>query len=126
MQCTDDNNDIAYEAEDRRVVDDYRFNVFTREQMTENNSLDLDLISDDSAVDFDELPDPLDRAKEIIFQLQSAVRLMERVAVELESLENLWRIATNEKILRIYLDNCCYIRISLEAQAKFLSRILSL
>lgn len=88
MQCTDDNNDIAYEAEDRRVVDDYRFNVFTREQMTENNSLDLDLIRDDSAVDFDELPDPLDRAKEIIFQLQSAVRLMERVAVELEFLEN--------------------------------------
>lgn len=88
MQCTDDNNDIAYEAEDRRVVDDYRFNVFTREQMTENNSLDLDLISDDSAVDFDELPDPLDRAKEIIFQFQSAVRLMERVAVEWESLEN--------------------------------------
>lgn len=88
MQCTDDNNDRAYEAEDRRAVDDYRFNVFTREQMTENNSLDLDLIRDDSAVDFDELPDPLDRAKEIIFQLQSAVRLMERVAVELESLEN--------------------------------------
>ena len=56
MQCTDDNNDRAYEAEDRRAVGDYRFNVFTREQMPENNSLDLDLIRDDSAVDFDELP----------------------------------------------------------------------
>ena len=56
MQCTDDNNDRTYEAEDRRAVGDYRFNGFTREQMTENNSLDLDLIRDDSAVDFDELP----------------------------------------------------------------------
>ena len=56
MQCTDDNNDRTYEAEDRRAVGDYRFNGFTREQMTENNSLDLGLIRDDSAVDFDELP----------------------------------------------------------------------
>ena len=56
MQCTDDNNNRAYEAEARRAVGDYRFNGFTREQMTENNSLDLDLIRDDSAVDFDELP----------------------------------------------------------------------
>ena len=79
----------AYESEDRRAVDDERFNVFSRAEIAEkNNSLDLGLIRDDSAVDFDELPDPLDSAEEIIFQLQSAVELMEGVAAELKSLEN--------------------------------------
>lgn len=86
---TFDNFVKAYEAEDRHAVDDYRFNVFTRAEIAEkNNSLDLGLIRDDSAVDFDELPDPLESAEEIIFQLQSAVELMESVAAELKSLEN--------------------------------------
>lgn len=86
---TFDNFVKAYEAEDRRVVDDYRFNVFSRFEIAEkNNSLDLGLVRDDSAVDFDELPDPIDSAEEIIFQLQSAVEFMESVAAELKSLEN--------------------------------------
>ena len=86
---TFDNFVKAYEADDRRAVDDNRFNVFTREQIAEkNNSLDLGLIRDDSAVNFDELPDPIDGAEEIIFQLQSAVELMESVAAELKTLEN--------------------------------------
>ncbi len=89
VEQTFDNFVKAYEADDRRAVDDERFNVFTREQIAEkNNSLDLGLIRDDSAVDFDELPDPIDTAEEIIFQLQSAVELMESVAAELKSLEN--------------------------------------
>ncbi len=44
----------AFEAQDRRAVNDERFNVFTREQIAEkNNSLDLGLIHDDSVVDAD-------------------------------------------------------------------------
>ena len=86
---TFDNFVKAYEAEDRRAVDDERFNVFTRAEIAEkNNSLDLGLIRDDSDVDFDELPDPIESAEEIIFQLQSAVELMESVVDELKSLEN--------------------------------------
>ena len=86
---TFDNFVKAYEAEDRHAVDDYRFNVFTRAEIAEkNNSLDLGLIRDDSVVDFDDLPDPIDSGEEIIFQLQSAVELMESVVDELKSLEN--------------------------------------
>ena len=78
----------AFEADDRRSITDERFNFFTREQIAEkNNSLDLGLIRDDSVVDLDDLPDPIDTSKEIIFQLQEAVDLMESVVNELKSLE---------------------------------------
>ena len=90
IEKTFDNFVRAYEAEDRRAISDERFNVFSRFEIAEkNNSLDLGLIRDDSTVDFDELPDPIDSAEEIIFQLQSAVELMEGVVAELKSLENL-------------------------------------
>lgn len=78
----------TFEAEDRRSVHDERFNVFTRAEIAEkNNSLDLGLIRDDSAVDFDDLPDPIDTGEEIIFQFQSALEIMESVVDELKSLE---------------------------------------
>ena len=78
----------AFESSDRRSVQDERFNFFTREQIAEkNNSLDLGLIRDDSVVDFDDLPDPIDSGEEIIFQLQEAVELVENVVAELKSLE---------------------------------------
>ncbi|MBR6012814.1 MAG: N-6 DNA methylase [Selenomonadaceae bacterium] len=78
----------AFEADDRHAVNDERFNFFTRKQIAEkNNSLDLGLIRDDSVVDFNNLPDPIDTGEEIIFQLQEAVELMESVVNELKSLE---------------------------------------
>lgn len=84
----------AFESPDRRSVQDERFNFFTREQIAEkNNSLDLGLIRDDSVVDFDDLPDPIDSGEEIIFQLHQAVELVENVVEELKSLEG-----TEEKI----------------------------
>ena len=84
----------AFESSYRRSVQDERFNFFTREQIAEkNNSLDLGLIRDDSVVDFDDLPDPIDSGEEIIFQLHQAVELVENVVEELKSLEG-----TEEKI----------------------------
>lgn len=78
----------AFEADDRHAITDERFNFFTREQIAEkNNSLNLGLIRDDSVVDFDDLPDPIDTGEEIIFQLQEAVELMESVVNELKSLK---------------------------------------
>ena len=78
----------AFEAEDRAKVQDERFNFFSREQIAEkNNSLDLGLIRDDSVVDFDDLPNPIDSGEEIIFQLQEAVELVESVVDDLKSLE---------------------------------------
>lgn len=78
----------AFEAEDRHAVRDERFNFFSREQIAEkNNLLDLGLIRDETVVDFDDLPAPIDSGEEIIYQLQQAVELVESVVDDLKSLE---------------------------------------
>lgn len=47
--------EAAYEAEDRRAVEDERWSMFTREQIAaKGNSLALGLIRDDSVVGYDD------------------------------------------------------------------------
>lgn len=54
----------AYTAEDREKVEDERWNKFTREQIKEkNDNLDLGLIKDDSILDYEDLPDPIESAE---------------------------------------------------------------
>lgn len=80
--------EAAYEAADRRAVQDERFSVFTREQISEKgNSLDLGLIRDDSIVDYEDLPDPVESGEEAIAQLEEAVDLLMSVVKELKALE---------------------------------------
>ena len=77
----------AFEAADRRAVQDERWNVFTREQIAQKgNSLDLGLIRDDSMVDYDDLPDPIESGEEAIAQLEEAVDLLQSVVNELKAL----------------------------------------
>lgn len=79
--------EAAYEAEDRHAVSDERWSVFTREQIAERgNSLDLGLIRDDSIVDYEDLPDPIESGEEAIAQLEEAVDLLMSVVKELKSL----------------------------------------
>ena len=79
--------EAAYEAEDRRAVQDERWSVFTREQISEKgNSLDLGLIRDDSIVDYEDLPDPIESGEEAIAMLEEAVDLLQSVVNELKSL----------------------------------------
>ena len=80
--------EAAYEAEDRSKVEDERWNVFTREQISEKgNSLDLGLIRDDSIVDYEDLPDPVESGEEAIAELEEAVDLLKSVVNELKSLQ---------------------------------------
>ena len=80
--------EAAYEAEDRHTVTDERWNCFTREQIAEKgNSLDLGLIRDDSIVDYDDLPDPIESGEEAIAQLEEAIDLLQSVVNELKSLQ---------------------------------------
>ena len=80
--------EAAYEATDRRAVQDERWNVFTREQIAEKgNSLDLGLIRDDSIVDYEDLPDPIESGEEAIAQLEEAVDLLQSVVNELKFLQ---------------------------------------
>ena len=82
------NFEAAYEAEDRHAVKDERWSVFTRAQIAEKgNSLDLGLIRDDSIVDYEDLPDPIDSGEEAIAQLEEAVDLLKSVVRELKSLQ---------------------------------------
>lgn len=79
--------EAAYEAEDRRAVEDERWSVFSRGQIAaKGNSLDLGLIRDDSVVGCDDLPDPVESGEEAIAQLEEAVDLLQSVVNELKAL----------------------------------------
>ena len=81
--------EAAYEATDRHAVQDERWSVFTREQIAgKGNSLDLGLIRDDSIVDYEDLPDPIESGEEAIAQLEEAVDLLQSVVNELKSLQS--------------------------------------
>lgn len=76
----------AYNAEDRHAVKDERWRVYTREEL--GNTLDKGLIRDDSVLDYDDLPDPMESGEECIAQLEEAVDLLKSVVRELKSLES--------------------------------------
>jgi type I restriction enzyme M protein len=77
----------AYNASDRTVVADERWNCFTREQIAaKGDSLDLGLIRDDSVLDYDSLQDPAESGEEVAAQLEEAVDLIMSVVKELKSL----------------------------------------
>ncbi len=79
--------EMAYEAVDRRAVQDERWSVFTRDRIAQKgNSLDLGLIRDDSIVDYSDLPDPIESGEEAIAQLEEAVDLLQSVVNELKAL----------------------------------------
>jgi len=79
--------EAAYEAVDRRAVQDERWSVFTREEIAAKaDSLDLGLIRDDSVLDYEDLPDPIESGEECIAQLEEAVDLLKSVVKELQSL----------------------------------------
>jgi type I restriction enzyme M protein len=78
----------VYTAEDREKVEDERWNKFTREQIREkNDNLDLGLIKDDSILDYEDLPDPIESAEEAVAKLEEATDLLMSVIKELRSLE---------------------------------------
>ena len=77
--------EAAYMAKDRTTVSDERWNRFMREQIAEKgNSLDLGLIKDESIVDYEDLPDPIESCEDAIEQLEEAVDLLRSVANELK------------------------------------------
>lgn len=79
----------AYQADDRTTVNDERWNCFTREQIAEKgNSLDLGLIRDESILDYEDLPDPIESAEDAISQLEMAADLIRDVVRELKKVES--------------------------------------
>lgn len=77
----------AYTSENREEVKDERWNKFTREQIKEkNDNLDLGLIKDDSILDYEDLPDPIESAEEAVVKLEEATDLLMSVIKELRSL----------------------------------------
>lgn len=79
----------AYTSEDREKVEDERWNKFTREQIREkNDNLDLGLIKDDSILDYEDLPDPIESAEEAVSKLEEATDLLMSVIKELRALES--------------------------------------
>ncbi len=78
----------AYTAENRHAISDERLCVYTREEIkAEDKGLDLGLIPDESILDYNDLPDPIESSEEAINQLEEAVDLLMSVVKELKSLE---------------------------------------
>lgn len=78
----------AYQAEERSQVQDKRWNVFTREEITKkDDSLDIGLIADESLSSYENLPDPIESAEEAIAKLQQAMDLLNEVVEELRAVE---------------------------------------
>ena len=75
----------AYTTKERHAMQDERWNVFTREEL--GSTLDKGLIRDDSVLDYDDLPDPIESGEECIAQLEEAIDLLMSVVKELKSLE---------------------------------------
>lgn len=76
--------EAAYQAPDRAAVQDERWQKFTREEIAQKgNTLDLGLIRDESVLDYQDLPDPEESAREAADQLEEAVALLRQVADEL-------------------------------------------
>lgn len=67
-----------------------RWSKYTREDIENkfSDSLDLGLIKDDSIIDTDELPDPIESGEETIAQLEEAVDLLKSVVRELKALSS--------------------------------------
>lgn len=79
----------AYTSEHREKVEDERWNKVTREQIKEkNDNLDLGLIKDDSILDYEDLPDPIESAEEAVAKLEEATDLLMSVIKELRALES--------------------------------------
>ena len=80
--------EAAYNAEDRSKVQDERWQCFTRAEIAaKGNSLDLGLIKDDSVLDYEDLPDPVESAEQAAEKLAEAVDLLQGVAQELKNLQ---------------------------------------
>ncbi|MED1585559.1 N-6 DNA methylase [Bacillus pacificus] len=78
----------AYQAEERSKVEDERWNVFTREEITKkDDSLDIGLIADESLSAYENLPNPIESAEEAITKLQQAMDLLNEVVEELRAAE---------------------------------------
>lgn len=67
-----------------------RWSRFTREEIAKNpdDSLDLGLLRDDSVLDYEDLPDPVESGEEVIAQLEEAIDLLASVVKELKALTN--------------------------------------
>jgi len=78
----------AYKAKDRSQVSNERWNMFTREHIIEkDNSLDIGLITDKSLSVYEELPDPIESAEDVLSMLDQAQSLLNEVIIELRSVE---------------------------------------
>ena len=76
----------AYEAADRHSVEDERWHCYTREEIAaKDDSLDLGLIKDDSIIDYEDLPDPVESALAASKSLRTAADLLDEVAAELQT-----------------------------------------
>ena len=67
-----------------------RWSKFSREEIAKNSddSLDLGLLWDDSVLDYEDLPDPVESGEEAIAQLEEAIDLLASVVKELKALTN--------------------------------------
>lgn len=77
----------AYTAKNRNDISDERLCVYTREEIkAEGKGLDLGLIRDESVLDYNDLPNPIESGDAAIESLEEAVDMLKSVVRELRLL----------------------------------------
>lgn len=77
----------AYKAGNREEIVDERWNKISREEIREKgDTLDLGLIKDESILDYEDLPEPIESAEEAVAKLEEATDLLMSVIKELKAL----------------------------------------
>lgn len=76
----------AYNAEDREKITDDRWSCLSKEEIEEKgNIFDCGLIEDDSVIQFEKLPDPIESAEAAAEELEAALDLLQSIIVELKT-----------------------------------------
>ena len=79
------NFEIAYQASDRKILEDERLTYVSREEIArKNDSLDLGLMADDSLSNATDLGEPIDIAKEALVELDAITVALNNIINELK------------------------------------------
>ncbi|MEC0269367.1 class I SAM-dependent DNA methyltransferase [Paenibacillus anseongense] len=78
----------AFQSENRDQVRDERWSMYTREQIREKgDNLDIGLMVDESLSAFDNLPHPIDSARQAIIKLEEVLHLLNEIVEDLKVVE---------------------------------------
>lgn len=92
----------AFTAENRFKVNEDRWNIFSREDISKKgDSLDIGLIADEAMSVYENLPDPIETTEEAVGKLEQVISLLNDVITELKVTEQATYEKTTKETLKV-------------------------